>query len=284
MSIMLDGEALIKRTSITELVGAYRQSTAEITEAYRLLVQAESRLNEFFGSDCHFHLERGGGRYNAQPDYEHPEATIGALKREVWGVLIQRLELKRVLSIEAANELDRQIETGEGLPEINEEGVQGLLKGTMEQIPRFIEAAIKEVHKLLTPSGGRMAEYVTNSAFKIGKRVVIGYAVERRWSGPGFHVRHAEDKLRAIDRVFHALDGNGAASQSYGGELCNSIESTQGGEGETQYFKWRAFLNGNLHLEFKRQDLLDDLNAVASGNALDWQKGKRGQKAREQQA
>lgn len=282
MSVMVDGEALIKRTSITELVAAWRQCEADIIEAYRLLVASEERLDKFFGSDHYFSLERLSGRGRTDtPDYQKPQETLAHLKKTVWGVLINRMELKRVLSIKAVTELDAQIESGEGLPDITEEGVQGLLKGTMEQIPKFIEDAIKEVFEILTPYGHWTGDrYVTNSAFKVNRRVIITWAVERKWSGGGYRVRYGTEKLRALDRVFHALDGNGSAAVTYQGELVDSIEAANSGEGETQYFRWRAYHNGNLHVEFKRQDLLDELNSVACGKALDWQKGKRGEKER----
>lgn len=37
---------------------------------------------------------------------------------------------------------------------------------------------------------------------------------------------------------------------------------------ETEYFKVRGFLKGTTHLEFKRLDLLDELNRIAGGGAL----------------
>lgn len=38
--------------------------------------------------------------------------------------------------------------------------------------------------------------------------------------------------------------------------------------GETTYFRWKCYRNGNLHLEFKRLDLLQTLNEVGGAGML----------------
>lgn len=40
------------------------------------------------------------------------------------------------------------------------------------------------------------------------------------------------------------------------------------GADETAYFRFRCFKNGNLHIEFKRLDLVARLNQVAGGARL----------------
>lgn len=72
----------------------------------------------------------------------------------------------------------------------------------------------------------------------------------------------AEDKLCAIDRVFHALDGNLRAMEHTNRTPLIDAINTSGGVGQTDYFSFKAYQNGNLHLEFKRADLLARLNAV----------------------
>ena len=48
--------------------------------------------------------------------------------------------------------------------------------------------------------------------------------------------------------------------------LCAVVRTT--GKGETPLFGFRVFRNGNLHIEFKRPDLLDRLNRIAGGARL----------------
>jgi len=77
----------------------------------------------------------------------------------------------------------------------------------------------------------------------------------------------ANRKLRALDRVFCLLDGKGVP-EGYSSPLIDAIETSQDGYGETEYFCFRACKNRNLHLEFKRPDLVEQFNRVAGGGNI----------------
>jgi hypothetical protein len=47
-----------------------------------------------------------------------------------------------------------------------------------------------------------------------------------------------------------------------------AIEASRTGSGETEYFRFKCCRNHNLHLEFKRLDLVEKLNAIAGGMRL----------------
>lgn len=54
----------------------------------------------------------------------------------------------------------------------------------------------------------------------------------------------------------------------YYGMLYGAIVDSPMGAGETDYLKSKGYTDGNLHLEFKREDLLTRLNTTAEGNRL----------------
>ena len=68
----------------------------------------------------------------------------------------------------------------------------------------------------------------------------------------------------------------GQINKSHYSALHDAIVATPitSGKGETEYFEFRAFRNGNLHLKVRRLDLLERFNALAGGKRL------RGEKAR----
>lgn len=74
--------------------------------------------------------------------------------------------------------------------------------------------------------------------------------------------------LRALENVFTALDGKGSITKTHNGEIIDAINRSTDGTGETDYFRFRACRNRNLHLEFKRLDLLARLNQIAGGARL----------------
>jgi hypothetical protein len=71
--------------------------------------------------------------------------------------------------------------------------------------------------------------------------------------------------------VFTALDGKGMiAKGSWQSKLADAINTTpvSVGRGETDYFRFKCYRNRNLHLEFKRPDLVERLNQMAGGMRL----------------
>jgi plasmid stabilization system protein ParE len=254
-------QAIILRTTLTQLVAAWRQSEQEIRQGFALLATAKARLKEQFRDTYRFSLEVE----HVNRRYSKADDVLKELKKEVWSVLVDRMELRRVLSVARAQELDRQLQSGEGLPDIDEAQVLAMMEGILCQVHTFIEEAVKEVFDYLRPPH---SAYKTNTEFEVGKRVILTWAVERKYNG-GFQTNHhREQNIRGIDNVFHALDGNGTV-HTHRGPLIDAINQCgRDGKGEPPYFKFKCFRNRNLHLEFKRLDLVAKLNQVAGGMRL----------------
>jgi hypothetical protein len=259
----MESESIIPRTTLSQLVAAYRQSDLEIRQAFALLLSAQERLKLAFGGEHSFNITREIARLRL--DFNEPDKLIGEIKKGAWRALVGRMELRRILSVAASKKLDTQLETGEDLPEIDEKAILAMLEGTLARTNEFLEEAVKEVFEHLRP---RHSKLKTNSELEIGPRVILGWAVEQAYRSPKFHVDyHRQDNLRAVDNVFHALDGHGSV-KTHRGPLIDAIEASQDGTGETLYFKFRCCANRNLHLQFKRLDLLQKLNQIAGGNRL----------------
>jgi hypothetical protein len=95
----------VPHSTLAHMVTVYAQCEADIRAAYSLLHQAESLLRTTFKPDsCLFHLNRPEYRR-----YDDPERTIKGMKQDVWRALIDRMELRRILSLARSRELDRQI-------------------------------------------------------------------------------------------------------------------------------------------------------------------------------
>lgn len=91
--------------------------------------------------------------------------------------------------------------------------------------------------------------------------------VERAYGGKFRPTYSREQELLAIDGVFHLLDGKGIMRE-HRGPLVKAIVECQDGRGETELFRFKCFKNGNLHLEFKRLDLVQELNLLAVGERV----------------
>jgi hypothetical protein len=99
----------------------------------------------------------------------------------------------------------------------------------------------------------------------VRRKVILPYRVERAWNSKRFRPNyHGQQELTALDGVFHLLDGKGVL-RGHRGPLIKAIEASEDGRGETDYFAFRCFKNGNLHLTMKPLDLVKELNGLAAG-------------------
>ncbi len=254
-----DGAGLVPSHSIAHIVGTYNDARAKITEALRTIAEQHDRIESVLGPNCYVYLE------TRQLRFTEPKDELKQMDRRAWRRIIDKSGVRRVLSVKAADDLSKQLERDE-LPQITEQTVGDMLRGMAERGPEYLAAAVKEVHEFLRPPSSR---FKTNTEFDIGKRVILSGWVTAKWSrGGGFQVNHYRTaEPRALDNVFALLDGK-PPTTTHSGWLADAIYKAEGGTGETEYFRFRACANGNLHLEFKRPDLVAKLNAIAGGRNL----------------
>jgi len=256
-------EQLVERKTATMLAGVYLRAEQEINEAYRLLETAKQRLCEAF-LDTGYYFNPNP-RDNNQVGEKGAAIAMKQIHKHAWRGIIERMGIRQMLSVERKAKLDEQLSTGKGLPEVSEAAIWDMLEATAENMETYMEEAILEVFDYLRP---RRSKLKTNSEFEIGKRVILPWAVEQNVYGGGFRIRtHRDGMLTALDNVFLRLDGKGVL-KTHHGPLYDAIEACQDGAGQTDYFKFRACKNVNLHLEFLRPDLVRRLNQIAGGTRL----------------
>lgn len=258
-------QGLLKKQTVVELVATYEQAVVDIRRGFAIVAAAQDSLQAAFGESYKLQVRDKFSRTSI--NFEKPDDSIAELKREIWRLLVERLEIRRMMSMERTAKLDRQLEREE-LPEITVDNVVAFCRGIEEQLPSMIQEAVTEVFDWLRPRG---SQYKTNTEFEIGKKVILTYVIEEPWAlSSHFRVNHHYRKnLVALENVFSALDGRGTiAKGSWDSEIAGAIDQTplhSGGRGETRYFRFRCFKNRNLHLEFKRPDLVEKLNQIAGG-------------------
>ena len=70
----------------------------------------------------------------------------------------------------------------------------------------------------------------------------------------------SEAKINDIDRVFKVLDGKSHIPRSLEMGINGALIDKK--IYEDDYYRIKGFKNGNMHIEFKRQDLLDKANLM----------------------
>jgi hypothetical protein len=249
----------------------FQQATSAIRAAVGVLKVATDKLYQAFKSELDTNnLSDPFGMsvvYDHHRSYEYKiDDQIEAMKRRAWRMLADRIGVMKVMSMKERPKFEEQLDKGD-LPEITPENVMMLILSLVGKAEDFARDAAKEVFDILRPAQHvHGAKYKTNSAFKVGKRVILNWAIDTGYGNQRFRVSHYHDaKLIAIDGVFHLLDGKGILKDRRG-PLIAAINACTDGKGETEFFKFKCFKNRNLHLEFKRLDLVKQLNGLGMGS------------------
>ncbi|WP_146188342.1 DUF4942 domain-containing protein [Methylosinus sporium] len=210
------------------------------------------------------------------PKREHYMRTARKLLANgTWANLVKMTELMRLMDNESKEQLRAQMnyvpdkvtydgevinqaEIDKGLPPITVGNVYATLEKFIADSGMIFRRGIANVFSKLD------RRFKSHDGFKIGGRIILRWVFD----GSGYLNSGAiRDKLIDVERVFSVLDGVAEADfQSALKELAGrKVRGTTGGaqsEHETPYFKIRAFKNGNAHLWFTRDDLVEKVNKL----------------------
>lgn len=263
---MTTDTALAARLTISEVVRVYQHAEAKIRGAFAQLADVEETLTRTFAAKEGRTISIQGSRGSLS--FGDPERELVRVRHEIWSALVDRLEVRRMMSVARWTELQRQIERHE-LPDITEENVTALVDGLRSALPEMLNEKVAEVFEWLRPHATR---YKRNSQLEVPRRIALTGIVEN-WSfgyGSPFRVRyHREQQLSALEGVFCALDGRSQITATHYSAISNAIKAPEfRGHGATEYFEFRVYKNGSLHLTFTRAELLARFNAMAGGLRL----------------
>lgn len=274
--ICQDRNEIVEYSTVTKLANAFSNCSGKIEEHMKGISVALNELNAAFRSeslsrDFSLHFEVAGDRYRNFSDERDIKFFRDEFKRTAWRVIVDKIGIRSLMSSKRQKEL-KDILNGRGsvdeLPEISEEAIFSMLEGMANRSKEFLDELLKEEMDWLLPRGWQSTDYKTNQVNlnKLTPKLIKCFAV-----GFGFGRFRPSDSAEAhlmnVDNIFHMLDGKGMI-KGFRGPLVDAINATEvsKGFGETAYFRFRAFRNGNLHLWFKRIDLVEKFNSLVGGD------------------
>ena len=213
----------------------------------------------------------GRSRYNAHNDEAKAkpallgqvlparESYLAGMRKivdtDVWGYVIKISELETVMDKTAKNQMHQDLMSDP--PEATVDNIAATLRQFIQDADAIFKRGIA---KCFTDLDRR---FRSHDGWKIGSRIILSYAFDN--FGWRFDRAH-DDTLRDIERTFLTLDGRKAPQ--YGGIVDLVSRSRSYGSGprqsefENDYFVIRGFKNGNCHIWFKRDDLVDRVNQL----------------------
>jgi hypothetical protein len=262
-----DAHDIAPRSTVAEIVRAYERTEAAIRSSFAAIVAAGVDMSRAVGEpDDSIRVSATGNRGLCR--FDEPDEAVDLVRREVWRTLIRRLDIQRLMAVTEWEAFTKSLEE-KSPPPISEDYINGFMSRIMAGMAGMHERAVLEVFDWLRPRCEERRTHKANHVWHIGPRVVLTWQVEQAWHPGRFRLRIGNDhqRLVAFENVFCVLDG-APKYESSGSELGHAIAAAPNGIGETRWFKFRCFKNGNLHLEFRRPDLIARINQIAGSRAM----------------
>jgi len=261
---------LIAPHTLAEMIDAYDNASEVVAKCFTDLFAAQDRLNAAFGSD-RFYIPFQELHGSVK---EFHEKIMKGYTTQAWTHIINVINLRKILSTQRIKEIDRRIDKHE-FEDLNLFNILNMLEMVTGESKELLQESIVEVFEYLRIGqhryDWRKPNHVTNqknATFDLGPKIILVSVLDAKDSihwPPPHHVRYNQhDEIRNVDKVFFALDGRSQFFNVnvYQSQLTDAIQTSKDGLGETDYFKFKCYLNGNLHLEFKRLDLLQKINVI----------------------
>jgi len=266
----MHANALVPRTTLSEICAHRRRALSLFEEAYDALQAADRAIKAAQtavkaaapGTNRYNHHSEPAKRaFMAGLDLPERAAYLATARRltdtDVWAHLVQITDLERLMDKKAKDQLNQQLLTDP--PEATEENVVATLTQFALDADTIFKRGIAECFSNLD------RRFRSHDGWKIGSRVILSHAFGE-WGGWSFYTNH-RDTLQDIERTFFVLDGR-VPPATYAGIVSAVEDSRRGRSGprqseiETEFFRVRCFMNGNAHVWFKRDDLVEKVNKL----------------------
>lgn len=241
-------------TTLTDLLNA-RETALRLHHDARTLTDKAKATLDAVGT----HLMPNSAQFR---DYE--SNVIAELDCSLWRRAFDLTGFKQLMDAEAVAEFERSLSPKP--PEFTDSNIRATLIDLHSKAGEMFRRGIVNVFRRLSD------DYKTNSnePFRIGRKAVMTYMVKPAFNR-GLQVDYglAGSRLNDIDRIIKTLDKKHFKPREFEYAINVALEKSEAFE--DAYYRVKGFKNGNLHIEFKREDLLDGLNdqiAQHYGNAL----------------
>ena len=265
-----------KLDDIERLVAEYEKAcelakqTFELNRAkysfYSYISEINRREGESVCSEL-YSITPHGKEYSASDLNEE----LARLRRGYWSLILDTKDFRKMLTNDAIQKLNRQLEKAQSM-EINYANVRLLITSLMANQREILINSIVSIFEKITKFhmnkySGNVHYYngwKTNDAFRINKKVIIPvqYSPFDSWDFKEDYERLSFDIKGWVSDIIKAL-------KLLDDRVDDSFEYAGKGEFENRWLRFKMFLNGNIHIWFKDENLLEQLNYIC-GQHFAW--------------
>lgn len=183
------------------------------------------------------------------------EHTRKGLDRNIWSFLVDFMGLERVMDRTEREAFRKALQ--DDPPPATAENCAATFSRLLGDADLIFQRGIALAFS------GLDRRFRSHDGFKIGSRIVLSYGMD----SSGYWSRGRDETLRDVERAFYTLDGKEQPERS--GGIIGALSTAKGNRwgaaaymAETDYFRVRVFQNGNVHVWFKRDDLVEKVNQL----------------------
>lgn len=179
--------------------------------------------------------------------------AIQGIDKSFWFGAFEKTGFMQLLDTASRKKFDDDVHRNP--PEFNMENIQSTFLDLSMKADQMFSDGIINVFRRLS------GNYESHDAFKVDKKIILSYAIQAAWSS-GYCLRYGvgDDRVNDIDRVVKSLDGKKHNPRELSCAMTEKFKLKQ--VYEDDYYRAKAFKNGNLHIEFKRPDIVDKINLM----------------------
>lgn len=234
--------------TLTDLLDA-RNRALELHKQSRRLNEAAAELLDQHGR----YLMPRSSRYMGRLD-----EAVQELDASMWRRAFDLTGFKNLMDAEAVDEFEKDLDRSP--LEFTEGNVRATFIELQGRADEMFKRGIVNVFSSLS------GNYKTNTRepFRVARKLILcGMVVPSFSGGRTINYGRASDQINDVDRVMAVLDGRQFKPRELESEMNAVFMKNE--VFESDYYRARAFKNGNLHLEFLRDELLEKINELIAG-------------------
>ena len=217
---------------------------------------------------CRPSIEANPCRYSGrQHAHDARENLRRKIDRDAWRAVFRFSGMAKLMSAKQVQVFETGLE--ENPPAFELETIQATFAVYMENPASVFRQSVRDAFDALPNN------FKSNDRFKLGKKLVMCYALNW-WGGyPTWHHRPSHrhtsrrDELADLHRMLRMLDDKPDVTCITETAAVAMRDDTAAGRFADDYLEVRWYRNGNLHVAFQRPDLVKRLNKILAEQAGD---------------
>lgn len=210
------------------------------------------------------------------------------VKQQVWSVILDKVNIQKYMTYGVRQNF-AEFAKNQGCMDLTKENVESLIQMIIENSYTILDKAVIDVFDMFTKYHSENRLHVegwkTNDKWKVNKKVILPYFVTGGYNGFYDTSSRRWNEYSDIDKVMCYLAGKNYDDMATRHEynvgkhevkykilgLQAAIQRTQYGDSslqECEFFKFRCYKKGTLHIEFKDKFLWQEFNMRACAGKM----------------